>query len=298
MQMRTGLGADRAAFLARLARAAAQPVDATWFEAETPHGPLRLCVGSPDGAARHAAGAAIVLHDCEPLLAGLDEWSGPPLAWRWTQSPAAVAVPGAAHIEWRAARARLACPWAWLRERRAPRGTWADELQWPAVPARLVGARLRLPTEALGTLEPGGALVVPQSMMPSWHGVLSAADETADGGGVTVALAGVAGASADAPLFAPGFNAAASLLPYGDAADALCELRLELPNPLAADRLAGWSDGPVGPAGPRAELWRCADASGAARRLAAGRLMPWGDGHALAVEVLADTSRTTLDAMA
>jgi hypothetical protein len=63
-----------------------------------------------------------------------------------------------------------------------------------------------------------------------------------------------------------------------------------MPTPMAAAGLAGWLDGPVGPAGPAASLWRRAAARQPACRLAGGRLMPWGDGWALSIESVGDTA--------
>jgi hypothetical protein len=95
----------------------------------------------------------------------------------------------------------------------------------------------------------------------------------------------VALAPPHAPTLAP--RDAASPL-RADLADALaCEIRLELPAPLPADRLAGWHPGHAIAAGPRASLWHCADD----KPLAIGRLMPWADGWALAIDGVARAER-------
>jgi hypothetical protein len=71
-----------------------------------------------------------------------------------------------------------------------------------------------------------------------------------------------------------------------------CEVRLALPLPVSAATLAGWRAGlSIGEAGPLASLWRLAG-DGAAQCLALGRLMPWGDGWALAIEALRKPPRT------
>lgn len=283
MLMRSGLAGSPAG--APRPMAAPRPDDAVCFEAATPQGALVLRVAANAAPPRHAADAAILLHGCEPLLTALDDWADAPLAWRWVLAPAAAVRAGA---DWHGGRARLECPWRWLRARPAPEEDAG--LAWAALPASLVAARLRLSAEEIDALEPGGALIVPQSLLPSWHGVLRAADETETIGPV-VALAGVAETLPAAPRLAPGFDAAAALAAWGDAGE-LVELRLDLPGAIAADRLAGWRDGPIGPAGPLAQLWRCEAGRTPARRIACGRLMPWGDGWALAIESLVDHPRS------
>jgi hypothetical protein len=259
-----------------------------WFEAPTAWGALRLAVAVGKGGVRHAADAAIALHDCEPLLCGLDTWAGDALDWRWSAARDGERAV-AAHLVWRGGQARLACPWPWLRERRAPQGRWTDEVALPAVAASLVAARMHLPADALGALEVGGAVVIAASLLPSWHGVLRA-DGEADRapGGAVVVLAGTADATPTAPRFAPGFDAAAALMPHGEPTDPLCELRLSVPHAVSIEALAGWRDGPVGPLGALGTLWLCRSAAADARPLASGRLMPWGDGWALAIEAVAD----------
>ena len=71
-----------------------------------------------------------------------------------------------------------------------------------------------------------------------------------------------------------------------------CELRLDLPLGVSALRLAGWplagDPGDIvhlAESGLRVALWRRAT-PGPDQRLARGRLMPWGDGWALAVEAV------------
>jgi hypothetical protein len=257
-----------------------------WFEAPTPGGPLRLAVATLEGAPRHAAAAAIALHGCEPLLAGLEDWAGDALDWRWT-GEAPHPVPGSVTIGWRDGLVRLQCPWSWLRRPRRPLQGCVDGLALPGVAATLVAARLHLPSQALLALEPGGALIVPASLQPVWCGVLRAAGQgvhaAADAGGVVVALAGVDGATPMLPRYAPALDPAAAFVVHGDPAHRLCELRLDLPHPVPTDGLAGWREGPVGAAGPAASLWLCRQACGDARPLARGHLMPWGDGWALAI---------------
>jgi hypothetical protein len=81
-----------------------------------------------------------------------------------------------------------------------------------------------------------------------------------------------------------------------------CELRLDLPLGVSAHRLAGWqAAGDAGEivrlaeSGLRAALWRAATPRHAELRLAAGTLMPWGDGWALAVETLPSAPHTPDD---
>ena len=269
----------------------------TWYEAASPHGTLKLALTGEGTSVRHAADAAIALHACEPLLAGFDGWSDEPVDWVWRGPAAPAGRPGAdpaaarSWLVWRGGRAMVSCPLAWLRARPAP-GAWADELELPAVAAVIVGGRMRVPAPALAELEVGGAIVVEPSFRSRWHGLLRAFGEDAldDLAGTVVALGGVDGASPSQPWYLPGADPAAALQPSGDPEDPLCELRLALPAPVAAEGLAGWRHGAVGPAGA-ASLWQCAAPRRPARRLAGGHLMPWGDGWALSIEAVGDAAR-------
>ncbi|MEP7280380.1 MAG: hypothetical protein ABI696_00265 [Rubrivivax sp.] len=274
------------------ARASADGDVLAWFEAPSAQGALRLAVRVDGAGIRHAADAAIALGDCEPLLAGIDDWAAEPIEWRW-RGPASGSgdddEPAVrSWLVWPGGRAMLTCPLDWLRARAAPQGDWARELALPALAATLVGGRMRVPVGALCDLEVGGAIVLEPSFRPAWYGVLSANGEEArsDLAGSTVALAGVADATPALPRFVSGVDRTTVLQAVGNADDPLCELRLALPNPVAAAGLAGWCAGPVGPAGPAASFWLCGDPLRPARRLAGGQLMPWGDGWALAVQTL------------
>lgn len=253
----------------------------TWFEAPTAFGPLRLCAGTAATPARHAADAAITLHDCEDLLAGLDACAGQALAWRWSPAaPAGPALTAPSRTHWRGSACQLFAPWAWWRSLPAPAEPWRRQLQWPAVPVLLSIARLRLSDADLAQLEPGGAVMLPASQQPGWQGLLRCADESMLGG-VAVDLA-----SPLAPAIVPNGRPADVLAAFGDAG-VPCEVRLATAPTLPGECLAGWSAEGLGPAGPAASLWRCAGEHGAARRLAEGALMPWGDGWALALQAVA-----------
>ncbi|HEU0200374.1 MAG TPA: hypothetical protein VFR86_08060 [Burkholderiaceae bacterium] len=287
---------------------------AVWFQAETSAGPLRLCAA---GAAPHAAAAAIALQRCELLLDALDVWTGLALDWRWLAAPPANAAPaGHACVHWDpsgdsdAGACRLELPWGLLRLLPAPPAPLAQRLHWQEVAVVLAVAQFRLGREELVRLEPGGAVVLPASLRSSWHGLLRALDAPAlPSHGVPVALAAPwmarrisasAGGSNDlaAPDAADTWPARAGGsgdLTAVDGADAwrTYEVRLETPRPLPADRLAAWFEGDLSEVGPRAALWRCAAGHEAAKLLATGRLMPWADGWALAVETLIDDIQHT-----
>jgi hypothetical protein len=261
----------------------------TWFEAPTPHGPLRLYASDALGAARHAAEAAVLLHRCEEWLGGLDAWHGAPLEWRFTEGPACGATataPQQVRIHWRDGGHQLMGPWPWLRSLPAPAAGFAERLNWPALELVLVAARLQLGDEDLQALEPGGAVLLPESMQPGWTGWLrGAADAASAGPGVPVRFTTPA-----EPMLVAGTCAAAAPPPVHLGATA-CEVRLAVTQGLGADRLAGWRDEPLpGLVAPDlgASLWRCATARERARCLAHGRLMPWGDGWALALQGMSE----------
>jgi hypothetical protein len=260
----------------------------TWFEAACAFGHVGLCASPGTQTACHAAEAAIMLREAEPLLAALDEWTGAELAWRWVEAPP----------QGRLARARrrgdsqvpeclVFWPWAMLRSLPAPRAGLAAQLDWPIVAAELVLGRLQIGLHELELLEPGGAVLISQSMQPAWQGTLRAADEAPDAtSGVAVDLSDPA-----CPRLADRDARSAATAAPVDPMHALCELRLDVPLGVSTQRLAGWRrEGDSGEivrlagAALRAALWRCATPREPLQRLAAGRLMPWGDGWALAVE--------------
>lgn len=257
-----------------------------WFEAQAPGGSLRLYAS---GAARHAADAAVALQRCEALLDALDGWLATALDWRWIAAPAAVtAAASHARVHWqpeeggrgrKELNCRLELPWTLLRTLPAPDETLARQLHWPEVAVALSIAQLPIERDELALLEPGGAVVLAQSMQANWHGMLHALDEPATAAtGVPVALGSPwsprrvrVGSHSEARTEAAGKRVA-------------CEVRLAIPQTVAGDRLAGWFEGDLGQVGARAGLWRCATEREPAVCLATGDLMPWGDGWALAIQ--------------
>ena len=261
----------------------------TWFEAPCAYGCVRLCVDLSGESAHHAAEAALALARAEPLLAALDDWIGVDLAWRWVGAPPPPAPGVMAAVRWRGpgAECGLTAPWALLRALPAPEAALAERLDWPLVPALITLAQLWLGLDELAAVEPGGAVLLPASLQPPWVGWLRATEEGAGGVAIDLStpwrprLAGQAALAADAPA---------------DPDRIACELRLDLPLGVSGLRLAGWRrEGDAGElvhlsaAGLRATLWRCASPRHAAHAIAAGTLMPWGDGWALAVETMAET---------
>jgi len=268
----------------------------TWFDAATPHGALRLCAFT-GRAVRHAVDAAIALEHCEELLVALEAWTGIALDWRWNPAPPRRPSGSHAAASWEptpepepdAAPNERVCllslPWTLLRAAAPPDA--GLRLRWSSVPAVLAVAHFKLAAGEADLLEVGGAVVLPDSMRSPWLGRLRSADEPAIAGlGARVLLDEpslprlVRGAAAEDP----------STPAMGDASideRIACEVRLALPHTLPGDMLTGWHDGvPLADAGPRATLWRCAGDGVPAQGLAAGRLMPWGDGWALAIESL------------
>jgi hypothetical protein len=274
----------------------AVPDERCWFEAPTRFGALRFSV---TGAPRHAADAAISLQRCERLLDALDDWSGSALAWRWIEEPPPTTTASHACAYWDPDRAHfdrveltpqqaayeLELPWAWLRTLPAPAHALAAQLHWPELPMVLAVSQLRLGADELALLEPGGAVVLPESLQPSWHGWLRALDEPAESGrGVPILLSSPSSARRLKASAANGHAAGADDSTW-------CEVRLSTRHTVPADRLAGWSEDDLGEIGPRASLWCCATDHEPARPLAGGRLIPWGDGWALALEVLCEHTR-------
>jgi len=269
----------------------------TWFEAPTPSGEIALCVTRGTTArVRHAADAAITLQSCTALLDALDDWIGFDLAWRWIDAPAnPLGARSHVWVDWHPgggaeadaapAGAMLELPWALLRGLEPPPESLAQQLQWPEVSAAVVLSRLRVEAEALRALEPGGAVILPESMRPDWRGVLRAANEPA---AVDVGVA----LDLDSPcsprlVEGPARQAAAHFVELAEPGPAIvCEVRLGTTRVLGAECLAGWRGGELGEQGPQASLWRCDSAHDSPRCLASGRLMPWGGGWALALEAV------------
>jgi hypothetical protein len=262
---------------------------AAWatFEAPTAEGTVRL---SAPGTVRHAADAAVALQACAPLLDALDQWFGFAPAWRWCAPGTPATSNGAAHARatWHgeattpampAVTCRIELPWPLLRQLDAPPAPLAAQLHWSAAPATLVLAQMSLDDVELDMMEPGGAVLLPCSMVTPWLGWLRAADEDATAGsGLPVALA--------EPWQARALPPAERAAPPESNDATLVEVRLALPCPLIAAQLAGWINIDRADPEARASLWRCA--GGGARYLASGALMPWGDGWALHLETLAD----------
>jgi len=271
-----------------------------WYEAPSPDGRLRLRIAGPRLPARHAADAAIALQHCAPLLDPLDRWTGLDLAWAWAPAPPTEAIPDSgASATWRsgvddgssamptqALECRIDLPWRLLRRLPAPDPSLGERLQWSSLRAVLSVARLRLARDDIAQLEAGGAVLLPQSLQPNWHGVLRTLGESARGeGGVPVAmnpagrsrlLTRSSGSDAAAP-------ADASAL-HDDSGVGACEVRLAVERALPASHFTGWAELELGDVGPQASLWRCGSEQRAALCLAVGALMPWGDGWALALE--------------
>ena len=263
------------------------------FELALPAGPLRLRIDTP--LLRHALDAAIALQRCETLLLALEAWLRQPLDWDWTEIPRAPAPRGSqVRVPWRldagpdgsAPQGSIELPWTLLRTLPAPDAALAALLQPPLVPAQLVLSRPPLQAQELRQLEPGGALLLPESFQPSWQGLLRAAGE--DGDGVPVRL--------ESPL-APrlGGRDAPSTAAAGVTASPVCEVHLDLPRGLSLAALAGWQAGAVlDGTGPGASLWLRAHERAPALCLARGRLLPWGCGWALFIETLEEADDATL----
>lgn len=274
----------------------------TWFEAPSAFGGLRLLIDVA-GAAGHAAEAAVALQRCAALLDAFDDWSGLDADWRWIEPPE-LALPSGTHVwvDWtpleRDARgagdpslsARLELPWALLRRLPAPPDALQPQLHWPAVPTALVISRLKVGAAGLHWLEPGGAVLLPESLGRSWQGVLRALDEPGEAG-VPLALPTpwtprvlAQAASVD--------GAGEPAVPLADALDSIaCEVRLATRRALAADQLAGWRADEAIEVGQHASLWHWPGAQEPAVYLASGRLMPWADGWALALEAVCGAGR-------
>jgi hypothetical protein len=268
--------------------ASASALTGAWFEASTGAGSVRLYA---NGTARHAIDAAVTLVRYEALLDALDAWIGAALQWCWIAAPTSVTSTAShARAHWqpddgdrgrREPACRLELPWALLRALPAPDEALARRLRWPEVPVVLAIAQLQVGADELALLEPGGAVVLPESMHRDWQGTLRALDEPSHpDAGVPVRLA----LPAPPRRIPAGARVAASRADGGDRAR--CEVRLSTPNTVAGDRLAGWFDGELGDASSRASLWLCGTERAPASCLATGELMPWGDGWALAVQQL------------
>jgi hypothetical protein len=255
----------------------------TWFEAAWGDAGVRLCVGPGTRAAAHAAAAAILLHGVEALLSPLDDWSGAELDWRWVDAPAPDGQGVHASARWHGGSTAHECvvswPWTALRSLPPPPADLAARLEWPMVDAVLVLAELQIDRAELELLEPGGAVLVPQSLQPPWQGLLRGAE-----------AAPQASVAVDLSIPWRPRLATAPALPgavVADPARAACELRLDLPLGVSAQRLAGWRrEGDAGEIVRLDEGVLRATLCQGGRTMAGGRMMPWGDGWALAVETV------------
>ena len=275
-------------------RDASPALDAgAWFEAPTPFGPLRLCAftGTP---VRHAADAALALFRCEALLDPLQTWSALPLDWRWLAAPGqrlSAATHGCARWQRRSdgsagsaeAMCLVSAPWPLLRSMAPPPVELAAILRWQLLPVVLSASHFRLEEDELALVEPGGAIVLPDSLQAPWRGRLRGAAETPLAGlGASVTLD-----SPTAARLVRGHAGGVAGSSEGRDPRVACEVRLAMPHPLPGDRLTGWLDEEaLLVAGAQASLWCSPDPREPALCLAEGRLMPWGDGWALAVETL------------
>ena len=275
------------------------------FEASVPQGALRLRVRAP--AACNAAVAAIALDECNDLLQAIDSWLALELDWNWVHghepSSASVALaacdpsgdrpgtepsagppagPSAAPSADAFGRGRLEVPWLLLRAVRPPPPLLARRLQWQDMPAQLTLSPLLLDDAELSAIEPRGAVVLPESMRAGWSCRLHVPDVAPERGIAvaveTSAASAQAGSSSGSPLPAP--------LPSGGSS--VCRMRLPIPRPLGTSFLAGWSVPPLSMddlTHRRTELWLMPPGTGTSScRLAAGSLIPWGQGCALLVE--------------
>ena len=250
------------------------------FEATTDTGLLRLSIRTQ---VRHAADAAIVLAECDPLLGALDDWCGATLDWRWVGSlPLRRTAADVASASWSPSAAGAALPvvtleidWTLLRSRPVPPAKFGDGFRWACTPAVVAISQQALGADELASLEPGGAVLLPESLSEPWRGLMRAAIEPAyPGVGVPV------------ELLSPNAVRGIVLEHRGPAAAAVGsthEVRIPMAGVVGCDRLAGWFDGEIGPISPSAALWSCAAPGTPARCLAQGELLPWGDGWALAI---------------
>lgn len=251
------------------------PCLALGFDADVGGRRLRLCIA---GSARHAVDAALALDDCDELLGALDAWCGSPLHWRWQPVSAAPATDAQVALRWHGGFVHLLCTWQWLRALAPPPAALAERLHWPPVPVVVSAGLLRASAAELQQLEPGGAVVVPAAMSSPWEGALRGIDE-APACGIALQI--------DTPQ-APRLLPRPAALAAAGSGDVPCEVRLAGPAALTGEHLAGWceSELELREFDQRASLWRCAGTQAPAQRLAAGRLLPWGDGHVLLLETV------------
>ena len=270
------------------------------FEACVPQGALRLQVRGP--ATCNAAVAAIVLDDCDDLLQAIDSWLAIELDWKWAgereapdrrtgpSSPSAALANCAPSGDCRDVdpapeafgRCRLEVPWLLIRTVRPPPPALARRLRWQDAPARLTLSTRLLDDAELSAIEPGGAVALPESMRSGWSCRLHAPDEAPERG-IAVAVETPA-----TPARAASSTASSIPAPLPSGGTSVCQVLLPIPRPLGASFLAGWSVPPLSVndlTNRRTEFWLVPPGTGAPpRRIAAGSLIPWGQGCALLVE--------------
>ena len=273
------------------------------YEAGVAPGALRLRVRAPSATCT-ATIAAIALDECDELLRAIDGWLQAELDWRWEQD----GVPGELRERPVSTLAlaeadcgddgtsrsvlpscRLEVPWTVLRRAGAPPPPLASRLRWHETAALLTLSTMDLDDAELSAIEPGGAVVLAESMRPQWTGLLHLPDEPPEQG-MPVAVGASTHASRRPSGAAPPMPALPPpALPLADPQN-LCRVRSALPIPLGAALFAGWQelDDAIGNVADRpVELWleqTAAPGPIAPTRLASGRLIPWGNGLAMLVD--------------
>ena len=271
-------------------------VPGTWlrYDASVPAGGVRLWVRTPPEALG-GTGAAIALDECDDLLQAIDSWLAADLDWQWNPAGPAAGPSGGPFAQAGCAaggdpvagsfdRCRLEVPWTLMRLAGLPPAGLARRLRWQRSAAILSICRLRLDDAELSDLEPGGALLIPDSMGTAWTGRLRIPQDPHERGYV-VDLATPA-----EPRLSTG-TSGKSRDPLEPAEGAVaCEVRMALSGPLPASLLAGWADSRFSLAEftvDRIELWAALPREVCPPgQLATGRLLPWGRGWAMLIDRL------------
>src|SRR5690606_37086842 len=135
---------------------------------------------------------------------------------------------------------RLEVPWPLLRTIGLPPARLGSRLRWHDSPARLTLARLILCPAEQAAIEPGGAVVLADSMRAGWISWLHQVGEAPEQG-LAVRLPGPMPMPAAVSLEAADADSP-PLAPQVCAGDQACEVRLALPGLLPPSLLAGWHD--------------------------------------------------------